>query len=216
VARPYARELPATPSNVLPFAAPSVLATDDSTLNTTSEARRSRVRGLDLRGAGSLFSGCPLEALCRRAGNPHAVVCLPAALRKDIAALREMEFDDLIVDEGQAIKNAADPVRAPQGATACSLGRQPQVERTHPTLSPNGATAANLAATSCRPSGAFGVGWSPSPGLAPRATCLGSFGARWMISAEALAHVMKEDPARLERHAGGQTSSLDPECWGRC
>ena len=67
---------------------------------------------------------------------------------------------------------------APQGAKACSLGREPQVgQRFKKSMSPEGATAAHRSGGCRRPFGAWGAGWAPFLGLTPQATCLGSFGA---------------------------------------
>ena len=68
-----------------------------------------------------------------------------------------------------------------EGAEACSLGREPQVDGFTQTQSPEGATAVFLGAMGRRPFGAWDSWASASLGLTPQATCLGSFGAQRLL-----------------------------------
>jgi superfamily II DNA or RNA helicase len=70
--------------------------------NWLAEAARftPELRMLDYTGAGRAREGNPFQ-------DHDLVITTYGTLRKDVAALREMEFDYLILDEAQAIKNAS-------------------------------------------------------------------------------------------------------------
>jgi superfamily II DNA or RNA helicase len=63
-----------------------------------------RLRVLDYTGAGRAREGDPFAAPAQ--GDYDVVLTTYGTLRKDVAALRRMEFDYVILDEAQAIKNA--------------------------------------------------------------------------------------------------------------